>query len=187
MSGGTFKDVAKETDTAVIVRSFFDKMIPHHQEAVDSSLKVMNDLEITDPQVRIFAANVVDTQSFEISRMQNMHREYLGGEYTQTTSLDANGKGQDHYEHMMSDMSALKGDELAKSYTNDMIKHHEAAVEMAQDYMKLIDKVRSYDSSTENGLTITNSHPAVDESYELAKQIIETQTKEIEMMKGWKF
>ena len=187
MSHDTFEDVANETDTAVIVKSFLDKMIPHHQEAVDSSLKVMNDLEITDPQVRIFAANMVDTQSFEISKMESMYREYLGSEYTQTISLDAKGTGEDHYQHMMSDTSGLKGDELAKSYAKDMIKHHEAAIEMAQDYMKLIEKVKSYDSTTSNGLTITNTHPAIEESYELAKQIIDAQTKEIGMMKGWKF
>lgn len=182
MSGGTFKDVAKETDTAVIVRSFFDKMIPHHQEAVDSSLQVMNDLGITDPKVRIFAANVVDIQSFEISRMQNMYREYLGAEYAQAISLDATGKMADH---IMTDMSVLKGDELAKVYAKDMIKHHKAAIVMAEDYIKLIDKIKARDSKTENGLTITNSHPAVDESYQLAQEIIEAQKKEIETLKSW--
>ncbi len=179
MSNDTFKDMANETDTAVIVKSFLNKMIPHHQEAVDSSLKVMNDLEITDPQVRIFAANVVDNQSFEISKMQSIYREYLGEEYTPTVVMNMNGSTDKTAE--------LKGDALAKTYTKNMITHHEDAIKMAQDYMKLIDKVRSYDSNTDNGLTITNSHPAVDESYALAQQIVETQTKEIETLKGWKF
>lgn len=175
-----------EKDTAVVVKNFINMMIPHHQEAIDSSLKVMNDLEITEPKVRIFAANVVDIQSFEISKMKNIHEQYLGGEYIPTMKMDMGGKSKDdHYEHMMTDTTNLKGDELAKTYTKDMIKHHEMAIEEAEDFIKTIDKVNKKNSNSENGLTITNSHPAVDETYQIAKDIIQSQTKEIEMLKTW--
>lgn len=187
MSNNTFKDVANENNTAIIVKSFLDKMIPHHQEAVDSSLKVMNDLGITEPQVRIFAANVVDTQSFEISRMKTIYQEYLGEQYAQSVTLDVNeesGQTAD-YHHVMSDMSALVGDELAKVYAKDMIKHHESAIVMAEDYIEIIDKVNKESSVSDNGLIITNTHPSIEATYELAKQIIDTQTKEIEVLKTW--
>ncbi len=175
-----------EKDTAVVVKNFINMMIPHHEEAVNSSLKVMNDLAITEPKIRVFAANVVDTQSFEISKMKNIHGLYLGSEYVPTVTIDADGKSNNaHYEHMMTDTSNLKGDDLAKIYTKDMIKHHEMAIEEAEDFIKAIDKVKKADSNTENGLTITNSHPAVDETYQIAKDIIATQTKEIEEMKTW--
>jgi uncharacterized protein (DUF305 family) len=174
-----------EKDTAVIVKNFINMMIPHHQEAIDSSLKVMNDLEITEPKVRIFAANVVDMQSFEVSKMKNIYGQYLGGEYMSTMTMGVDGKNTDeHYKHMMSDTTNLKGDELAKTYTKDMIKHHEMAIEEAQDFIKTIDKVKKTDSNTKDGLTIINSHPAVDETYQIAKDIIESQTKEIEL-KTW--
>lgn len=176
----------EEKDTAVTVKNFINMMIPHHEEAVESSLKVMNDIEITEPKIRIFAANVVDTQSFEISKMKNIHAQYLGSEYVSTVTIDLNGKSKDeHYEHMMTDTTALKGDELAKTYTKDMIKHHEMAIEEAEDFIKTIDKVNKTNSNSENGLTITNSHPAVDETYQIAKDIIATQTKEIAEMKTW--
>lgn len=175
-----------EKDTAVIVKKFINMMIPHHEEAIDSSLKVMNDLEITEPKVRIFAANVVDMQSFEVSKMKNIYEQYLGGEYMSTMTMNADGKNSDeNYEHMMSDTTNLKGDELAKTYTKDMIKHHEMAIKEAKDFIKTIDKVNKTNSSSENGLTITNSHPAVDETYQIAKDIIESQTKEVEMLKAW--
>ncbi len=176
-----------EKDTAIIVKNFINMMIPHHQEAIDSSMKVMNDLDITEPKVRIFAANVVDIQSFEISKMKNIHEQYLGGEYIPTMSMDMSidGKKTDgHYKHMMSDTTNLKGDKLAKTYTKDMIKHHEMAIKEAKDFIKAMDKAKKSSSNTENGLTITNSHPAVDETYQIAKDIIESQTKEIEMMKA---
>ncbi len=187
MSDSTFKDVANETNTAVIVKSFLDKMIPHHQEAVDSSLKVMNDLDITEAKVRIFAANVVDTQSFEISKMENIYTEYLGQSYAQTITMDVDTKdgSTTEYHAMMNDMSALVGDELAKVYAKDMIKHHEGAVRMAEDYIEVIDKVNKSNSTKSEGLVITNTHPSIDATYELAKQIIDTQTKEIELLKTW--
>jgi len=180
-SNGTFKDVAGETNTAVIVKSFLDKMIPHHEEAITSSLKVMNDKDVTESQVRIFAANVVDNQTFEIEKMKTIYMEYLGAEYAPTIMLDA---GMNH-ENMASKTADLKGDELAKSYKDEMIAHHEGAVEMAKDYMKLIDKVRKESAKTEDGLTVSNNHPAIDLTYDLAQQIVDTQEKEIEQLKSW--
>ncbi len=176
----SFADVANETNTAVIVKSFIDKMIPHHEEAITSSLKVMNDLDITEPKVRIFAANVVDTQSFEIERMKNIYTEYLGVEYVPAIILDSKMS-----KHSMDKTEGLKGDVLAKVYTDQMIKHHDGAVKMAQDYMKLIDKVKKASEKTENGLTVSNNHPAIESTYELAKQIIEMQEKEIVQLKTW--
>jgi uncharacterized protein (DUF305 family) len=167
---------SKQKDTAIVVKDFINMMIPHHEEAITSSLKVMNDLGITEPKVRIFAANVVDTQSFEVSKMKNIYSLYLGGEYSTSTDKDS---------HMMSDVTTLKGNELAKSYTKDMIKHHEKAVEEAKDFIKLIDKIRKSDSTTKDGLTITNSHPAVDDTYQIAKDIVESQEKEIALLKTW--
>jgi uncharacterized protein (DUF305 family) len=167
---------SKQKDTAIVVKDFINMMIPHHEEAITSSLKVMNDLGITEPKVRIFAANVVDTQSFEVSKMKNIYSLYLGGEYSTSTNKAS---------HMMSDVTTLKGDELAKSYTKDMIKHHEKAVEEAKDFIKLIDKIRKSDSTTKDGLTITNSHPAVDDTYQIAKDIVESQEKEIALLKTW--
>lgn len=177
MSTNTFTKVAKTGDEAAVVKAFLNEMIPHHQDAVDSSIKIMNNLDITNGQVRIFAANVVDTQTFEISKMKNIYREYLGMEYAPTVSMSMHA----------TTTADLKGDELAKKYTKDMIVHHQKAIDISKDYIEILDQISKANSSKENGLTITNSHPALDSTYELAKQIIDTQTKEIEVMKGWKF
>jgi uncharacterized protein (DUF305 family) len=177
-----------EKDTAVMVKNFINMMIPHHEEAITSSMKVMNDLGITESKVRIFAANVVDAQTFEISKMKNIHAQYLGSGYVSTLTIPLvdEAKSKDgHYEHMMTDVTNLKGDELAKTYTKDMIKHHEMAIKEAKDFIKTIDKINKSNSNTENGLTILNSHPAVDEAYQIAKDIILTQTEEIVEMKTW--
>jgi uncharacterized protein (DUF305 family) len=72
-------------------------------------------------------------------------------------------------EDMMHDMNAAlvgkTGDEFDKAFLNEMVVHHEGAVEMA----KLVKK--------------TSQRP---ELLKLADDIISAQTKEIEMMKGWR-
>lgn len=165
----------KNQDTSVFVRDFIEMMIPHHEEAVKVSLTVMNDLDITEPKVRVLAANIVDNQSFEINQLKNIHAEFLGGEYMMSSSTE---------NHMMRDYTNMKGDDLAKTYIEDMIKHHEEAVKVAEKYVKLIDKVRKASSSSEGGLIVTNSHPSIDMTYDMAKGIIESQAKEIELMKS---
>ncbi len=169
-------DISDSKNTALIVQDFINKMIPHHMEAVNVSMKVMNDLEISNPKARILAANIVDGQSFEIDQMKNIYREYLGGEYVFSTTT---------YHNMMRDVKDIKGDELLKVYKKDMIKHHNIAIDEAKDYIKKIDKIRSKSSTTKDGLTITNSHPAIDITYDLAKKIVETQKKEILEIKSW--
>jgi len=174
---GTFTKLNfnNQKDSSVVVRDFINMMIPHHNEAVKVSLSIMNDLSITEPKVRILAANIVDTQSFEIAKMKTIYSDYLGGEYTSSTSTES---------HIMGDYKDIKGDDLAKTYIKDMIKHHKEAIKAAEKYIKLIDKINKQNSKTENGLTITNSHPALDTTYEIAKGIIDSQNKEIELMES---
>ena len=162
----------KNRDTSIVVRDFLDMMIPHHEEAVNISRPIMNDLSITEPKVRILAANIVDTQTFEMEKMRNIYIEFLGGSYTSTTT------------HSMDDTKDLKGDDLAKAYVENMIKHHKDAIKVAEKYIKLIDKIRKESSTESNGLIITNSHPSIDMTYDIAKGIIQDQKTEIEVMEG---
>ena len=165
-----------EKNTATVVKNFLNKMIPHHEEAIKISSQVMNDRDITEAKVRILAANIVDNQSFEISKMKNIYSEFLGSDYALSTST---------YKNMIGDLSKLKGDELAKAYIKNMIKHHKEAVSEAKEYVRLIDKIRKAGSTTKDGLTVSNSHPAIDMSYDLAKGIIDSQEKEITVLKSW--
>ncbi len=165
---------ADPQNTAIVVTEFINEMIPHHEAAVKASLKVMNDKDIAESKVRIFAANIVDTQTFEIERMKTVQREYLGSDYTGTSTS-----------HHMDSLENLTGDELAKAYARSMVDHHEDAIDAAKDYIKKIDRIKKATTNTENGLTVTNSHPAIDDTYDLAKQIIETQEKEIAELKSW--
>ncbi len=163
---------ANSEDTSMVVKEFLDTMIPHYEEAAKVSQPIMNDLSISEPKVRILAANIVDNQSFEMMQMINIYTEFFGGSYTSTTT----------YKSMKIDTTNLKGDDLAKVYIKNMIKHHELSIKIAKKYIKKLDKIKKASSYTENGLTIINTHPSLDLTYDMAKKIIEEQNKEIELM-----
>lgn len=75
-----------------------------------------------------------------------------------------NGSMNDAMEGMMAGLEGKTGDAFDKAFLEEMIMHHEGAVEMAK-------------------LVLANSKRP--ELIKLANDIISAQTKEIEMMKGW--
>lgn len=101
---------------------YMTRMIPHHQEAVDSA-RVLRDG--TDrPEMRRFAEDIIATQSREIEQMESW--------------LDAWYPDRDRsveYEPMMRDYQDLSGDELDLAFLQDMIPHHMAAVMMSQQLL----------------------------------------------------
>jgi len=98
---------------------FLMGMIPHHQEAVDSSAYLLT--RTTDPDLQQFLKTVIDVQSTEIDQMKNWHKTWFEGEY------QADGK----YMPMMGDLTELQGKELEKAYIQGMISHHKGAIDMA--------------------------------------------------------
>lgn len=167
-------DGVDSKNTTIIVKTFLNKMIPQQIESAQLSNIVMRDLDITEPKYRILAANISDRDSFRVEQMKGLYMTHLGGVY-----------GSDVYKPIMKDMSEIKGDVLAKSYIKEMIKHHKKAIDDAKDYIKIINKVKKANSNTEDGFTITTSHPAIDDSYDLAVEIVKQYEKDIEEMKSF--
>lgn len=162
----------KGQDANIVLESYLKSMIDHNNTAVISSKIIMNDLEIGEAKVRVMAANIVDTESFDMSRMQNMYTNYLGSEYQISTST----------KNIFDNLKDLKGDKLGKVYIRDLISYDKKTIDMSEDFMKKMDRVNKANSTTKDGLTITNSHPVLDESYALAKSLIEVKRKEIESL-----
>jgi len=101
-------------------REFITMMIPHHQEAIDTSKKVLaSGGEIAE--VKKLAEAIIVTQESEITEMKSWYSEWFGEEYKDTGV----------YMEMMRDLSNLFGRELDIVFTTDMIAHHEGAIEMA--------------------------------------------------------
>jgi len=166
----------KDSDAAVKV--FLEEMIPHHQEAVDTSLLTMNDADITNPEIRTFAARVYDKQSFEIAQMKTWYLDWFGVEYGATTTLL-----QAPYEPMMGDLTQVKGDNLGKAYLQNMITHHKHAIATAQEIRAFIQKTEEENSTSDGQIRVYNSHPGIDQALIFTKQIEVDQSKEVEEMK----
>lgn len=132
-------------------REFIEHMIPHHEEAVSSASELLSG-EVNLRPVRELAENIVSGQSAEIEMMKGWYKGWYKVDYQSTGS----------YTLMMRPLSDLSSPERETQFLADMIKHHEMAVDAANQVLRL-------------GI---NS-----ETKQLAEAIVLTQTEEIRLMK----
>ena len=133
-------------------------MIPHHEQAIEMSDLILAESDI-DPRVTELAQQIKDAQAPEIELMKDWLDEW---------GLPSSGAmgAMDHGDGMMTedDMAALEAAEgraAALLFLEQMIEHHEGAIEMAQEELE-----RGEDSDVRA----------------LAQQIIDSQTAEIAVM-----
>lgn len=132
-------------------REFILHMIPHHEEAVSSAGELLSG-EVNLRPVRELAESIVLGQSAEIEMMKGWYRNWYGADY----------QTDDSYSPMMRSLGGLSPAEREKQFLEDMIMHHEMAVDTANQVLRL-------------GI---NS-----ETKQLAEAIVLTQTEEIRLMK----
>lgn len=122
------EDTTVEMQHIVTLRNesdFLQSMIPHHQEAIDSS-KIITSQPNIDPKLKTFAEQVIAVQTSEIAQMQTWLKEWYQQESSGT-----------EYSPMMGDLSTLQGNELELAYIKGMIFHHQGAIEMAKQVQLL--------------------------------------------------
>lgn len=149
-----------DSDTNAADVMFTQMMIPHHEQAIEMADLILGKDQIgTD--IRDLAEDIKAAQQPEIDQMATWLNEW-GMDMS-----DLNGDHGGHGGGMMSDsdMAALEdavGDEASALFLEQMIEHHEGAVEMAEDVLD------------------DGSNPDV---RALAESIVESQTAEIEVMR----
>ena len=141
---------------------FATMMIPHHQQAVQMA-EIIADKPDVDARVSALATRIAQAQGPEIERMQGWLSSW--GAPTEAASADAGGM---HHgmSGMLSDddiarLEAAPGAEAGRLFVEQMIAHHEGAIEMAQ-----------------TALTDARSP----EVRELAQQVVDDQSTEIAEM-----
>ena len=140
---------------------FAQMMIPHHEQAVEMADVVLAKGG-TNPEVTALATEIKAAQAPEIEQLD----QWLDSWGAERTAEEHNG--HDAMSGMMTeeDMQALDGatpPESDRLFLEQMIAHHEGAVEMAQTEVE------------------TGSDPA---AVEMAQTIVDTQTAEIETMEN---
>ena len=101
---------------------FIAEMIPHHQEAVDTSRLVGG--STSNEEIRDLANRIITAQEQEIAMMQG----WLAAWYPQS-------QYQSSYEPMMGDL--VHASDRDQAYLEGMIEHHEAAIMMAEQVLAL--------------------------------------------------
>ena len=137
---------------------FIEQMIPHHEGAIEMAEIALE--RSSRPEVRKLAEDIIAAQTAEITQMQQWYRDWFGRAPTESM-----GHGGMQMGGMEGDLDALRSaSDFDREFTRQMIAHHEMAVMMAQ---------------------MLESGTARPEMKQLASNIISSQSREIEMMRGW--
>ena len=100
-------------------KDFYIEMIPHHQEAVDTSVLLF--ISTDDPELKMLTKSIFKAQTDEILQMRLTYAMLYN--LIPTEAL---------YQPMMRDLNIVTGRERDTRYVQDMIMHHKGALEMAE-------------------------------------------------------
>ena len=146
---------------------FIEQMIPHHEDAITMADLALEKAE--HQEIVLLAQDIKRTQSNEIKKMQDWYKEWYGKEVSDTFlgTGHSMGSGMMHG-GMMGDETDSRQLQYAayfdKAFIEEMIPHHQMAVMMAEMLERTTNRA---------------------EMKQLAKDIIEAQTKEINSMRSW--
>ncbi|WP_409142027.1 DUF305 domain-containing protein [Cellulosimicrobium sp. RS] len=143
---------------------FAQMMVPHHEQAIEMS-DVILAKDGVDAQITGLANQIKDAQGPEIEQLNTWLEEW-GSPMPESDSMDHESMGHGSMDGMMSeeDMQALQdaqGAEAGRLFLEQMIVHHQGAIEMAQTE---VDEGKHEDAVA------------------MAQQIVETQQDEISTM-----
>lgn len=151
------------------IESYLYEMIPHHQEAVDSSQVLIDKTLLLGDELdplQTIAQNIISGQMLEIDQIKTwLSDQYSGSNY------------KAHYMPMMrttdniTDIPMLK-----KIYAEDMIIHHQGAIDMSNKLLALMVEEDKFIRVTEEGMKWRNEIKA------FAQNVIDAQTEEIKQL-----
>ena len=107
-------------------KDFYREMIPHHQEAVDTSVLLF--ISTDDPDLRTLTKSIFKAQTDQILEMRLSYARWY--------NLIPTGA---MYQSMMRDLNIVTGRERDIRYVQDMIMHHKGALEMAEKVLTFKD------------------------------------------------
>ena len=148
--------------------TFARDMIPHHEQAIVMSDIVLSKRDM-DPRVTELADQIKAAQGPEIETMKQWLTQWGAPAASGHEGHDMGGDMSGHAamgmmtDEQLDQLRQAEGAQAGRQFLTGMIAHHEGAVRMAQ--------------------TEVDSGQAAD-AVHLAHEIIETQQREIDMMKG---
>jgi uncharacterized protein (DUF305 family) len=104
--------------SAASEQEYLAEMVAHHREAITAARELQRSDRAT---MRRFGERIVEAQSAQVALMESWLDEWYPDE---STDVD--------YEPMMRDLTGRSGDRLDRTFLEDMVGHHMAAVMMSQ-------------------------------------------------------
>src|SRR3989338_7784781 len=142
-----------------IDQHFIVQMIPHHEGAIAMAKIALE--RSKRPEIIALSKSIIESQQKEIDDMRSWYQSWYG------SAPSSGGVGMMHMGGMEGDIDVLKSVSAAnfdREFLQQMIPHHEMAVMMVQM------------------LAAGTERP---EMKQLADNIRESQSREIDMMRGW--
>lgn len=163
----SYQRVNEDTQiTSTIDRHFIEQMIPHHEGAIAMANLALQ--KAKRPEIKTLATAIIEAQTAEIQSMNGWYQNWFGDAVSKvSTGMMGGGMMSQSGMHMggQEDMTSLENaPDFDKAFIEEMIPHHQLAIMMA------------------NMLQSGTNRP---EMLQLAKNIISSQAKEIELMQGW--
>lgn len=140
--------------------NFIDMMVPHHRGAIDEAEVALENAE--HEELRGLAERIISSQDTEIREMRDIKEAEYG---TRDVPMEMSAEEMGMM-GMMQDPEQLANEEnFDRAFIDNMIPHHESAVAMGQVAL----------DESENP-----------EIRELARNIVDSQRREIEQMQTWR-
>ena len=151
---------------STIDKHFIEQMIPHHEGAIAMANLALK--KAKHPEIKTLATAIIAAQTTEIQSMNGWYQDWFGSVVPKvSTGMMSGGIMSQNGMHMggQEDMTALENaTDFDKAFIEEMIPHHQLAIMMA------------------NMLQSGTNRP---EMQQLAKNIISSQSKEIQQMQAW--
>jgi uncharacterized protein (DUF305 family) len=149
-------------------QQFIDMMTPHHQSAVEMAKIAQTRAE--HAEIKTMANAIISAQEKEIGELKSWRKAWYGSDETPPMSampmLDGMmGMGQMEHDMTQSIESLKTANPFDRAFIDEMIPHHESAIEAAR-------------------LALQKAQHA--EIKKLATEIIASQQAEIDQMKTWR-
>ena len=144
-------------------RNFIANMIAHHQGAVDMAKLAQKNAK--HQELKSMADDIVAAQEKEIADMQSWQKTWGYPSTSAGNMMDHSAMGMmDDMASMTTKLEGKTGDDFDKAFIEQMIMHHQSAIDMAAPGQK---------------------NAKHQEIKDLATAIVTAQSKEITQMKQW--
>lgn len=144
-------------------RNFTANMIAHHQGAVDMAKLAQKNAK--HQELKDMANDIISAQEGEISQMTVWQKEWGYPSTSADNMMDHSAMGMmDEMAGMNSALEGKTGDEFDKAFIEQMIMHHQSAIDMAAPGEK---------------------NAQHEELKDLTKAVVSAQTQEIKQMRAW--